>query len=149
MGRWRYSFRYNLFGLSKAFDLVCHETLLEKLVALVFDSCLISVLKGFIQGPFMSVSVAGKLSQKWRSTQGSLRGHYRDPCYIWFMSFSLLQMFLDCGLHLLLASSFVCVIQGINWIIESKAWWNCSRTQTMLQKQIGVWILSWILLNVW
>jgi len=58
--------------VSKAFDLVCHEVLLGKLVALGFDSCLISWVRGFLQGRFMSVSVAGKLSQEVEVFSGLL-----------------------------------------------------------------------------
>ena len=49
---------------SKVFYLVCHEILLEKLISLGFNSCLISSVKRFLQGHLMSVSVAGKLSEE-------------------------------------------------------------------------------------
>ena len=49
---------------TKALELVCHDAQLEKLVALGFESCLISLVRGFLQGRFMSVSVAGMLSQE-------------------------------------------------------------------------------------
>ena len=65
-----------LYGFLKAFDLVCHEVLLEKLVALRFECCLISWVREFLQGRFMSVSVARKLSRKVSSgaPQGSVLG---------------------------------------------------------------------------
>ena len=43
---------------SKAFNQVCHKALLEKLVALEFDSSVISLIRGFLQGRLMSISVA-------------------------------------------------------------------------------------------
>ena len=47
---------------SKGFDLVCHEILMEKLVALGIESCSIIWVKGFLQGRLMSVTASGKLS---------------------------------------------------------------------------------------
>ena len=76
---------------SKAFDLVCHAVLLEKLVALVSDSCLINWVREILQSCLLSVSVAGQLSQEVEVSQGSVQG----PCYFRFMSISLLQMFLN------------------------------------------------------
>ena len=64
---------------SKAFDLVCHEVLLEKLVALGFDSCLISWVRGFLQGRLMSVSVGGKLSQEVEVSSGVPQGSVLGP----------------------------------------------------------------------
>ena len=55
---------------SKAFDLVFHEILVEKLVAHGFDSCLISLVKGYHRGCLMSVSVAKKLSQEVKISSG-------------------------------------------------------------------------------
>ena len=76
---------------SKAFDLVCHEVLLEKSVALGFDSCLRSWVRGFLQCRYMSVSVAGKLSQEVEVSSGSTGFSTGTPA-ISDLSISLLQM---------------------------------------------------------
>ena len=57
-------------NFSKAFDLVCHEILLENLVALGIDSCLMRWAREFSQGRHMNVSVAGKLSQEVEISSG-------------------------------------------------------------------------------
>ena len=51
----------------KAFERGCHEILLEKLVTLGFDCCLI---RRFLQGRLMSVAVAGELSQEVEISSG-------------------------------------------------------------------------------
>ena len=61
-------------NFSKTFDLVCHKVLLEKLVALRFDSCLISWVRGFLQGSLMSISNAEKLSQEVEVSSGVPQG---------------------------------------------------------------------------
>ena len=66
---------------SRAFDLVCHEVLLEKLPAHGFDSCLISWVRGFLQSRPMNVFVAGKLNQEVEVSTGVPQGSVLGP---WF-----------------------------------------------------------------
>ena len=64
---------------SKAFDLVSHRILLEKLSLLGFDNCIIGWVEGFLVGRYMSVSVAGKLSSALEVTSGVPQGSVLGP----------------------------------------------------------------------
>ena len=52
---------------------------MEKLVALGFDSCLISWVRGFLQGRHMCISDAGKLGQEVEVSSGVPQGLVLGP----------------------------------------------------------------------
>ena len=64
---------------SKAFDLVCHEILFKKLVALGFYSCSISLVRGFPQGHLSRESDAWKPSPEMEIYTGVPQGSLLGP----------------------------------------------------------------------
>ena len=64
---------------SKAFDLVSHQILLEKLAALGFDEHVMGWIRDFMTGRSMSVLVAGEESQEEEVTSGVPQGSVLGP----------------------------------------------------------------------
>ena len=98
---------------SKEYDLVCHDILLEKLLAHGFDSYLISWVSVFLKSRLMNVSVEGKLSRGKeilpRVTQGSVQALLLFQIYVYF----IISNVLGSWAALLTISNLVCDFQGI------------------------------------